>query len=81
MPLSRDDEVFVEKCFQRSLLVSHTSDSRSPDLLNLRFAGTREADVFQWNPYSCLAEDRRDMSRRPRILHVDRLVDGGPHWG
>lgn len=24
MPLSLDDEVFVEKCFQRSLVVSHT---------------------------------------------------------
>ena len=78
MPLSVEDEVFVEKCFQRSLVVSPSLcplySSFSCETLWL--AGTRQADLIQRDTHSCVEADGRNMSRRSRVLHSDRMVYG-----
>lgn len=75
MPLTEEDEVFVEKCFQRSLLVS-----ARPHLTRIKAAGahrplllpgTSQADLIQRHADRGLAPDRRNLSRGTRVLHVD----------
>lgn len=61
MPLSLDDEVFVEKCFQRSLLVSIAQLFLGFDVYIISL-GTRQTDFLQWNTNCRLASDRRNLS-------------------
>ena len=74
MPLSIDDEVWAEKCFQRSLLVRpiiiiihHTFIIFTP------IAGTPKTHVLQRDTNRRLATYRRDLPRRARILYPDGL--------
>lgn len=84
MPMSEEDEVFIEKCFQRSLIVGAIAPHfRCMSLIELwlgAISGTRQTRVLQWYAYAGLASDRRDMSCRPGVLHADWLGKGGAHW-
>jgi hypothetical protein len=47
MPLTEEDEIFVEKCFQRSLLVCLYIWFRDTSyILSHRFLGAREANLI-----------------------------------
>jgi len=68
MPLSEEDEVFVEKCFQRSLLVSDlygpVSFSPMADRPFLScVAGTGEVDLLQRHPNLRMEKDGRNLPR------------------
>ena len=92
MPLSEEDEVFVEKCFQRSLLVSMTEGicfmngrPRGPAVLFLPTAnhvfplgitGAGEADLLQRYPNLRVETNGRNLPRWRRILFVDGVVQG-----
>ena len=84
MPLSVEDEVFVEKCFQRSLLVRCLSFYlRFPFrcLTSGRFeliSGIGEAHLLQRNPNCCLETHRRNLPRSAGIHQHDGLVTRRP---
>lgn len=70
MPMTDEDEVFVERCFQRSLLVRPVL-SCSSGVTHFWRSGTRKADFVQRYADRCMATYWRNLSRRTRILHVD----------
>ena len=69
MPMSEEDEVFVEKCFQRSLVVGfHISLSLSAYSNSKRVGspplGTRQTRLLQRYANISLAPDGRDLPSR-----------------
>lgn len=75
MPLTEEDEIFVEKCVQRSVIVSgrehrgrastdHKDSTPSP------LTGVEQTHLLQWDPHCRLAEDGGDMPRGTRVLHA-----------
>jgi len=77
MPLSLDDEIFVEKCFQRSLLVRYFCDCWCNLKLILRWLqGNGKVDVFQWHPHGDMAENRGNLSCCTGILYAYRVAYG-----
>lgn len=80
MPMSEEDEVFVEKCFQRSLVVStHAVShwSRCELIVSGRHQGTGQTRLLQRYPDARMAPDGRDLSCRTRVLHAHWLGEGG----
>lgn len=74
MPLAEEDEVFVEKCFQRSLIV-RTAITHL--ILRLTSStGIGKINIIQRDANRCMAADRRDLSRRRRVLHAHRVDEG-----
>lgn len=68
MPLTEEDEVFVERCIQRTILVSlaiHCTRNRSLTLLCS--AGIWQASIFLWHTDSSLEADLRNGGRGGRI--------------
>jgi hypothetical protein len=63
MPLSVDDEVFVEKCFQRSLLVCLFLLPKLFCQLT-GWTGIGQADIIQRDSYCSMETDGGDLSRR-----------------
>lgn len=68
MPLTEEDEIFVEKCVQRSVIVSgsercdHASTDQE-DFFPSPLTGVEQAHLLQWDPHCRLAEDGGDMPR------------------
>lgn len=79
MPLTEEDEVFVEKCFQRSLLVCHHPWLHHHIFLT-KGAGVGQAHLFWWHANCRLAPHRRNLSRRVRVHNADRLGARGTRW-
>lgn len=67
MPLTEEDEIFVEKCFQRSLIVSGATRGKFSAVTHCSHAGTRKTHLVQWYSDGCLEAYGRDMSRRHGI--------------
>jgi len=69
MPLTEEDEIFVEKCFQRSLIVSLHLVVKGYDLIQFD-VGAGKAYLLQWNPNGCLETHWGDMSCRDGVQHA-----------
>jgi len=77
MPLSLDDEIFVEKCFQRSLLVRCFCDCWCDLKLTLRWLqGNGKVNVLQWHPHGDMAENWGNLSCCAGILYAYRVAYG-----
>jgi hypothetical protein len=68
MPLTEEDEIFVEKCVQRSVIVSGgkhcgRASTDHEDYIPSPLTGVEQAHLLQWDPHCRLAEDGGDMSR------------------
>ena len=72
MPMSEEDEVFLEKSFQRTLIVSlPVASFRYGDNAVLRhLVGTGEADFVLRDPYCRLASNGGGLLCQSRILLV-----------
>jgi hypothetical protein len=78
MPLTEEDEIFVEKCVQRSVIVSGNECSgRAFVDHHAILSGIEQAHILQWHSHCRMAEDRRDMPRRARVLYAYRMEQGG----
>ena len=75
MPLTEEDEIFVEKCFQRSLIVRTVTNGLFI-LLTSFDTGARKAYLVQWHSNSCLETYWRDMSRWHGIQHANGMEPG-----
>lgn len=77
MPLTEEDEVFVERCLQRSLIVCSSPSTACNGAL-MSATGARKTDILQWDADGSMEADGRDMPSRTRILHTHRLVSTRP---
>ncbi len=74
MPLTEEDEIFVEKCVQRSVIVSVANTAVVPRLITrIQSTGIKQAHLVQWDSHRRLAENGGDLSRGTRILHAHRM--------
>ncbi len=71
MDLTTEDEIFAEKCFQRSLLVRYGLCSVVQPNQMCPSTGIRETYLLQRDAYSGLAPHRRDLSRWRGVLDAD----------
>jgi hypothetical protein len=69
MPMSEEDEVFLEKSFQRTLIVCPPSFLLSTYLIDI--------DILLGYPYRCMAQNRGDMLCKSRILFACQEKRGG----
>lgn len=69
--MSEEDEVFLERSFQRTLIVSSAvTYPRLPDSCgpSADLAGARKAHILFGDPDCSLAPDRRGVLRQSRVL-------------
>ena len=88
MPMSEEDEVFLERSFQRTLIVRifgailATSHLMFPlhtrAMLTLKeYLGARKAHLLLGNTYRSMAADRRGLLCQSRVLRVGWAEQGG----
>ena len=77
-PLAEEDEIFVERCFQRSLVVriNHQMIIQSTKW-RISSSGIGKTDIIQWHTYRGVETDRRNLPCWTWILSIDRMEKGG----
>lgn len=78
MPLTEEDETFVERCVQRSLIVRLTLSSYRTSIHP--YVGARKTNIIQWNSDGGMETNRRNMSGGHGVLHAHRMESTGPNW-
>lgn len=69
VPLTEEDLTFIEKCFQRTLLVRNSATfSRHSQ------AGIRKVNILLWHSDCSMEEDWRDLRCWKGVFSLDAVV-------